>query len=120
VSQQSGGPPPYRVVYSGQVREHTKRLLQRASLIGRFAELAQCVQGIHTRLEWIPLDFGEPIRDFPQLGIRVYTGTVPPLVVTYGVDEARRIVTLPSPSNSSRAPDYSPDPSSPVTVCAVT
>jgi hypothetical protein len=92
VSQQSGGPPPYRVVYSGQCREQIKQLLARAAAIGRFAELARCVRDVHTRLEWIPLDFGEPLRDYPQLGIRVFIGTVAPLVVTYGVDETRRIV----------------------------
>jgi hypothetical protein len=72
-------------------------LLARAKALGRFDEIAQILQDIHTRLEWIPLDFGEPLREFVQLGIKVYIGVLAPLVVKYGVDEARHIVyvTLP-------------------------
>jgi hypothetical protein len=53
--------------------------------------------GTFTRGWWIPLDFGEPLRDFVQLGLQERIGTVAPLVVTYGVDEARRIVYVTIP-----------------------
>ena len=91
------GTPPYRVVYSELSRNATRNLLARAQSKGRFGEIAQIVQEINTRLEWIPLDFGEPLREFVQLGIKVYIGVLAPLVVKYGVDEARHIVyvTLP-------------------------
>jgi hypothetical protein len=97
VSQPPGGVPPYRVVYSELCREQTRQLLARAAAKGRFAEIAQVVRDINTRLEWIPLDFGEPLRDFPQLGIQVRIGPLAPLVVTFGVDEARRIVYVSIP-----------------------
>jgi hypothetical protein len=97
VSQPSGGVPPYRVVYSGPCREQTRQLLTRARAKGRFAEVAQVLRDIHTRLEWIPLDFGDPVRDFVHLGIQARIGILPPLVVKFGVDEARRIVHVSLP-----------------------
>src|SRR5205085_63734 len=60
MSQPSRGVPPYRVVYSGLCRDSTRQLLARAAAKGRSAEVAQVVRDVHTRLEWIPLDFGEP------------------------------------------------------------
>lgn len=97
MTQPSGGETPYRVAYSGLCREETRSLLARAASQGRFAEVAQAVRDIDTRLQWIPLDFGEPLREFRQLGIQVRIGTIGPLVVKYGVDEERHIVyvTLP-------------------------
>jgi hypothetical protein len=50
------------------------------------------VRDINTRLEWIPLDFGEPLQDFVQVGITEHIGVLAPLVVRYGVDDNRRIV----------------------------
>jgi hypothetical protein len=97
MSQPTSGSPPYRVVYSGLSLDSTRQLLVRAAAQGRFAELAQVVRDVNTRLEWIPMDFGEPLRDFPHLGIQLRIGPVAPLVVTYGVDEGRRIVYVSVP-----------------------
>lgn len=72
-------------------------MLVRARAQGRFTEVAQAIRDINTRLEWIPLDFGDPIQDLVNLGIQEHVGTLPPLVVTYGVDEARRIVYVSVP-----------------------
>jgi hypothetical protein len=71
--------------------------LTRARLKGRLADVAQAMRDVDTRLAWVPLDFGEPLRDLVHLGIVVLTGVVPPLVVEYGVDEARRIVYVSGP-----------------------
>jgi hypothetical protein len=89
--------PPYRVAYSGVCRDRARELMSRASLSGRSAELAQAIRDIDTRLKWIPLDFGEPLRDFPQLGLQERIASVPPLVVTFAVDEARHIVYVARP-----------------------
>jgi hypothetical protein len=43
------------------------------------------------------LDFGEPLQDFVHLGIKEHIGVLAPLVVKYGVDEARRIVYVALP-----------------------
>ena len=64
---------------------------------GRFAEFAKAVRDIDTRLQWIPLDFGEPLQDYPTLGIKEHIGVLGPLVVKYGVDEVRRLVYVSLP-----------------------
>jgi hypothetical protein len=97
VSQPSGGVPPYRVVYSQRCREATTDLLTRAAARQRFAEVALALRGIHTRLQWIPLDFGEPLRDFVHLHMKIFIGALAPLAVRYGVDEANRIVYVVLP-----------------------
>jgi hypothetical protein len=97
VSQPGGGTPPYRVVYSERCRDETRQLLARAAARGRFAEVAQAIGDINTRLEWIPLDFGEPLQEYVHLGIKEHIGVLAPLVVKYGVDEVRHIVYVSLP-----------------------
>jgi hypothetical protein len=97
VKQPSGGIPPYQVSYSGLFRKQAKKLLVRAKTLGRFTEIAQVMQDINTRLEWIPLDFGEPLRDLVHLGLQERIGTIPPLVVTFAADEAKRLVYVALP-----------------------
>jgi len=65
--------------------------------MGRFTEIAQVIRDIEIRLQWIPLDFGDPLRDLVHLGLQLRVGTLPPLVVTYGVDEVRRFVHVTVP-----------------------
>jgi hypothetical protein len=65
--------------------------------MGRFDVIAQVLRDINKRLEWIPLDFGEPLKDYVHLGIKELVGVLPPLVVKYGVDEPRRIVYVALP-----------------------
>jgi hypothetical protein len=97
VSEKGEGTPPFRVIYSGRCREEVKRLLARAAAKGRFAEVAQILQNIHSHLRWIPLDFGESLRDYGSLGITEHLGSIGPLAVKYGVDESRRIVYVVVP-----------------------
>ena len=78
MSQPSGGLPPYRVVYSQLCRDRTRELLARARAKSRFAEVAQAVRDINTRLEWIPLDFGEPLRDLVDLRIQLRIAALKP------------------------------------------
>jgi hypothetical protein len=89
--------PTYRVVFSGLCREDTRQLLEQAREKGRFEEFGHAVRDIVTRLKWIPLDFGEPLRDFLELGIQLRIGSIAPLVVTFGVDEKRHIVYVSRP-----------------------
>ncbi len=89
--------PPYRVAYSGLCRNRARELLTHAYAAGQLDELAQAIREIHRRLEWIPLDFGEPLRDYAALGIQERIGTVPPLVVKFAVDEVRHIVFVALP-----------------------
>jgi hypothetical protein len=97
VSQSNGGVPPYRVAYSGLFRQQTSQLLARAVAKGRLPDVAKAVRVIHAGLQWVPLDFGQPLQDYTAMGLREYIGVASPLVVKYSVDEVRRIVyvTLP-------------------------
>lgn len=97
MSQPNAGIPPYRVVYSMLCREETRQLLARAAAQDRFAEIAQAIRDVNTRLEWIPLDFGDPLRDLVHLGLQERIGLLAPLTVIYAVDEARRIVYVSLP-----------------------
>ena len=92
MSQPSVSVPPYRVIYSGAYRDELRNLLRRAVPKGRSVEIRLAATDVHTRLEWIPLDFGDPLRDYVDLDLQERIGTIPPLVVTYAVDEARRLV----------------------------
>jgi hypothetical protein len=74
-------------------------LLALAKAKGQFKEIALVIREINTRLEWIPLDFGDPLRDFVHLGIKVQIGVLAPFVVKYGVDEARHIIYVTLPYN---------------------
>jgi hypothetical protein len=97
LSQPSRALPPYRVVYSELCREATRQLLARAVAKGRITEVARAVGDVERRLQWIPLDFGEPLKDFVHLGIKEYIGVLAPLVVKFSVDEDRRIVYVALP-----------------------
>src|SRR4051794_24396426 len=97
MSQPSSGVPPYRVAYSGLCLDSTRQLLARAAAKGRFAEVAQVLRDVHKRLEWIPLDFGDSLRNLVYLGILEHVAVLAPLVVAYGVDEAKRIVYVSIP-----------------------
>ena len=92
MSQPNVGVPPFRVVYSGACREEVRNVLQRAVAKGRSAEIGRAIADIDTRLKWIPLDFGEPLRDYLDLELQELVGMVQPFVVTYAVDESRRLV----------------------------
>lgn len=97
MSQPGHGVTPYHLAYSERCRESIRRLLALARERGRLAEILEVVRGIHTRLEWIPLDFGDPQKELVHLGIQERIGVCPPVVVTYAVDEARRIVYVSVP-----------------------
>jgi hypothetical protein len=43
------------------------------------------------------VSFGDPLRDLVHLGLQERVGVLPPLVVTYAVDEARHIVYVSVP-----------------------
>lgn len=92
MSEPSQSTPPYRIVWSERCRQTTRELLLRAAERGRHAEVAQLLRDIIRRLEWIPLDFGEPLADHVHTGIQERIAPLSPLVVRFGVDEARRLV----------------------------
>jgi hypothetical protein len=96
VNEPSASPVPYRVVYSEHVRSALKDLLTRAKACGQGRPALDAVKEIDRRLHLFP-QFGEPRRDLPALGVTIWAGTVPPLLVEYLIDERQRLVSVAIP-----------------------
>ena len=96
MSEPSDVPIPYRVVYSGRVRDALRELVARARESGHGPEVLAAAKEIDRRLRVYP-QFGEPLVDLKQESGQVRVGTVPPLVVRYAVYEERRLVTVAVP-----------------------
>jgi hypothetical protein len=96
VSPASDPPVRYQVVYSERVRTELKQLIARAAARGLSQAVLQAIKEIDRRLQVYP-QFGEPRRDLETKGESVWSGTVPPLVVEYVLDEERRLVFVVDP-----------------------
>ncbi len=97
VTTPNGSAGHFRVVYSKTVLMALGDLLARARAVGQLDEVASAVRTIHGSLQTQPLVFGEPLYTLPNLGLRARQGSVRPLVVTYTVDEERRLVYVVRP-----------------------
>lgn len=86
----------YRVSDSGRVRDGLQELHARARTVGLGPGVVAAVREIDRRLRIDP-QFGDPLRDLSAEDAQLWIGTVPPLVVQYVIDEARRqvVVVLP-------------------------
>lgn len=82
----------YQVVLSGQVLDRLKELHRQAKGKGHGPGVLSAVRRILALLRTGPLEFGEARFTLPHLNLEVRVGTVPPLLVTYGVHRERRIV----------------------------
>jgi hypothetical protein len=89
---EDGSPTPYHIAYSQVCLAHLKQVFERATTKGRVEEVANAARDIHARLTWIPLDFGEPTRDYVHMGLQARVAPSAPFVVTFAVDEAAKIV----------------------------
>jgi hypothetical protein len=96
VSPASDPPVRYKVVYSERVRNELKQLIARAAARGLSQEVLHAIKEIDRLLHIYP-QFGEPRRDLETEGESVWSGTVPPLVVEYVLDEERRLVFVVDP-----------------------
>jgi hypothetical protein len=92
VTKPNGGSAHYRVVYSETVRRALRELLARARQSGNLPEVESAIRTIHGHLQTQPLIFGEPLNNYPQVGLQGRHGCVAPLIVYYSVDEARHLV----------------------------
>jgi hypothetical protein len=90
------GTPPYRVAYSGRVRDGLKTLGARAKERGLGKEFLAAVRQLDERLRVYP-QFGQPLYNLRLEPAQVWVGVVPPLVVQYSLDEERRLVMVASP-----------------------
>jgi hypothetical protein len=96
VNEPTDKPLPYRVEYSGWVREELRKLLARAEARGLLRKAGEAVAELDARLHVYP-QFGEPLRDLHAPGGTLWSGTVPPLVAKYVIDEGRRLVFILRP-----------------------
>ena len=96
MSEPPSPPVPYRVVYSGRVRNELRALIARARARGLAPQVLAAVRAIDERLRLYP-QFGQPLRDLVLEPAQVWVGVVPPLVVQYTLDEQRRLVMVVVP-----------------------
>lgn len=89
-------PSPYRVTYSGRVRDGLRDLMARARGLGLGPAVRAAILEIDRRLQIYP-QFGQPLRDLAIEDAALWIGVVPPLVVQYILDEAGRQVMVVLP-----------------------
>ena len=85
---------PYRLSYSRQIVERLQLLSDVAAanrLLRRYLEL---VDAMRRQLCTTPVDWGDPIFRYQNLGLDVYRRGLEMMVVTYAVDPMRRIVYI--------------------------
>jgi hypothetical protein len=93
VSEPSQSPVPYRVTYSGRVREEFRKLTAEATEGGFLVDYRAALKEIERRLRIYP-QFGEPKIDLTHEQGQIWLGTVPPLVIRYAIYEDRRLVLV--------------------------
>ncbi len=96
MSEPSSGPAPYRVAYSGLVRNELQKLIAKARSRGLARQVLAAVKEIDDRLRVYP-QFGQPLRDLKLQPAQLWLGCVPPLVVQYSLDDERRVVMVVVP-----------------------
>ncbi len=93
MSETARGPAPYRVSYSGRVRQRLLELAAAAKQRGDGEEFLAALREFDRRLRVYP-QFGDPLTDLLAEAGQVRLGTVPPLAMRYGVLEDRRVVLV--------------------------
>ncbi|MBM4069853.1 MAG: hypothetical protein FJ271_13000 [Planctomycetes bacterium] len=96
MAEATNGRLRYRVVYSELVRRHTRQLVLRARELGVSGEVIAAIKKINDLLERYP-KFGDPLQELVLESAQEWMVTVPPLVVKYIVNDARRLVMVVTP-----------------------
>ncbi len=84
---------PYRVAYSGRVRQRLLVLADAARDRGDGEAFLAALKEFHRRLCIYP-QFGEPLTDLRQELGQLWIGTVRPLTMRYAVFDERRVVMV--------------------------
>ena len=87
---------PYKIAYSGRVRDDLKALLRQQVAAGVGPATLSVIKAIDYRLRVYP-QFGEILHDLQTEGQSRWIATVPPLVVDYIIDEVNRTVFVIAP-----------------------
>jgi hypothetical protein len=93
VSGAAEEPTPYRVTYSGRVRQRLLELADAARARGDGEAFLAALREFDRRLRVYP-QFGDPLSDLQAEVGQVRLGVVPPLAMRYGVLEERRMVLV--------------------------
>jgi hypothetical protein len=96
MTERSDGPIPYRVEYSGRVRDGLKELIIRATERGLGPTLLAALTTLDRRLRIYP-QFGQPLRDLSSEPGQEWLAVVSPLVIRYLLFEDRRLVSVITP-----------------------
>ncbi len=96
MSDAADKPFPYRVSYSGRVRQRILELAAAARARGDGEAYLAALREFDRRLRVYP-QFGDPLTDLLAEAGQVRLGTVPPLAMRYGVLEERRVVFVAAP-----------------------
>jgi hypothetical protein len=96
MSETAGEPAPYRVSYSGRVRDRLLELAAEARSRGDGEAFLAALREFDRRLRVYP-QFGDPLTDLRAEAGQVRLGVVPPLAMRYGVLEAKRVVLVAAP-----------------------
>jgi hypothetical protein len=96
MTEPSGKPEPYRVIYSEQVRIELQKLVVWAKARGLGPLLLKALQDLDKRLHIYP-QFGQPLQELILKPAQRWIGVVPPLVVHYVLNEERRLVFVAVP-----------------------
>src|SRR5262245_10890327 len=76
-------PVGFQVVYSEQVRNQVRLLLDEAVKTGNLSEIEKSLLAIDKRLEEDPVEFGEPIKNLGIVKWQVRIGFARPLLVEF-------------------------------------
>ena len=86
----------FRLIASGAVIEAIRRLHRQARREGRGDAFTAALRQIKTRLEFQPLDAGEPAYPLAGLDLQMRSIARRPIVVQFGVNEAMSFVVIQS------------------------
>lgn len=86
-------PEPYRVVYSGRVRQRLKVLADMARERGDGDDFVTALREFDRRLRLYP-QFGEQLTDLRHEPGQMWVGSVRPLTMRYAVFDERRLVVV--------------------------
>ena|SRR5262245_46584386 len=90
----NGKPLRYQVSYSGVISKVIDELRYQAYLTGQLEQFDAAWRSIIERLRSDPWSFGEFVRSFPHLQLKLHVGSVYPLTVRFGIHEKLPLVII--------------------------
>jgi len=96
---------PYRLVYTGLVRDSLRAMGEKAKQRGLSSEFGTALQAIENRLRSDPLTFGEKRSNLDHLDLQVRVAGSEYVYVRFAVDADRRIVYVLHRAASARLAD---------------